>query len=270
MLIGLGSMGRKYLSKFKELNLKPTLCDLNPALREEFKEFEFYCFYDEIETAPEKVFVVVNPEHHPKIARHFLERESFVFLEKPPALKRGDFESLIRNFGTDRLAVSEIERYSAAVKGFKPQGVKKISIKRLNPRRGYINPFWDIGWHDFYLLLHLFGDFEIEKHRRLGKYRHLVSGIAGGSVPFEYELAWEHTGEVKRFWELETESGKVVLDFLNERRIVNGKTVSERTGGDKLLEMVSDVLEGSYDTTSTERALKILEKLEGLEGKGGI
>lgn len=270
VLIGLGNMGRKYLSKFTELGLKPTLCDLNERLRDEFKNYNFYCFYTDIGEIPEKVFAVVNPEHHPSIAEHFLSKGSYVFLEKPPALSSEEFKLLVEKFGTEKLGVSEIERYSYAVRGLKDLKPLRLTIRRLNPRKGYINPFWDIGWHDFYLLLYLFGDFEITEVEQLGKYHYRASGFLKNGVPFEYQLAWEYSGPVRRDWEIETPEGLLTLDFLNERRLLNGEVVSERNKGDKLLEMVQDVLNDSYDTASAERALKILEKLEEIKGKFGI
>jgi predicted dehydrogenase len=265
LLIGLGNMGRKYLSKFEELGLKPTLCDLNSALKEEFKNYNFYCYYDRIEETPQKVFVVVNPEHHPRIAEYFLSKGSSVFLEKPPALSSKEFQTLLERFGSKNLAVSEIERYSVAVRDLKNLNPERVSIKRLNPRKGYINPFWDIGWHDFYLLLYLFRDFKITEVEKLGKYHYLARGYLKNGAPLEYELAWEYGGAVRRDWSLQTPEGELVLDFLNERRLLNGRVVAERTEGDKLREMVEDFLKDNYNAASADRALKVLKKLEKLK-----
>ncbi|HIP86124.1 MAG TPA: gfo/Idh/MocA family oxidoreductase, partial [Aquifex sp.] len=49
VLVGLGNMGRKYLNKLLELNVKPTLCDLNFELKREFQNFPFYHSYRDIE-----------------------------------------------------------------------------------------------------------------------------------------------------------------------------------------------------------------------------
>lgn len=268
LLIGLGNMGKKYLNKFLEMGIKPTLCDVNENLKEEFKDFTFYCFYNEIENTPDKVFVAVNPQYHPEIARHFLERGSYVFLEKPPALSGGDLIPLVEKYGKHRIVVSEIERYSYAVRNFKPnpESVKEIKINRLNRGKGYINPVWDLAWHDLYLLLHLFGKMEIKDVLKRGKYFYTLKGLVNNSIPFELNAAWNHP-EVDRSWKIKTENGEIVLDFLNEKRIENGKVTSERKEKDKLLEMVDDVLRDNYDPLSVERSIKLLSELERIKEK---
>ncbi len=270
LLVGLGNMGKKYLSKLTALGLKPALCDRDESLREQLKGFPFYCLHTKVEKTPEITFIVVNPEYHTEIARYFLRKGSYVFLEKPPALSSKEFKTLLEEFGNEKLGVSEIERYSYAVRGLGKVKPLKLKIKRLNPRRGYINPLWDIGWHDFYLLLHLFGDFEIENLQRRGKFFYTLSGRLKDGTPFEYSLAWEHKGETERKWEIETPGGLLVLDFLNERRTLNGKVLAERKEGDKLSEMIRDVLAGRYDKNSALRALRVLEKLEGIKERFGI
>jgi len=98
LLIGLGNMGRKYLKKFEELGIKPSLCDINENLRGEFEDYPFFCSYKDLKDTPEKVFVAVNPQYHPEIAAHFLERGSYVFLEKPPALSVGELIPLVEKY----------------------------------------------------------------------------------------------------------------------------------------------------------------------------
>jgi len=263
LLIGLGNMGRKYLKKFQELGLKPALCDINSELRKEFEEYTFYCSFGDIETTPDTVFVMVNPKHHPSIAKHFLQRGSYVFLEKPPALSYGEFADLVGEFGKENLGVSEIERYSYALRGFdlKDLSVEKIEIFRLNRGKGYINPLWDLAWHDLYLLLYLFGNIKILSAEREGEYLYTLKGEVKGGIPFTLKVAWSYT-PVRREWILKTDKGEIVFDFLNERRIENGVITSERKGGDKLLEMVKDVLNRTYDGNSVERALTLLGELE--------
>ncbi len=269
VLVGLGNMGRKYLSKLLQLGIKPTLCDIDASLREEFESFEFYCFFEEIDpSGGEKVIVAVNPTHHPKIARHFLKEGAKVLLEKPPALLTEEFASLLSEYGTKNLLVSEIERYSHALRGFEPpKDIKKIEIKRLNRGRGYIDPIWDLAWHDLYILLTLFGEVAVEELKKISETHKTLVGKVDG-VPFTLEVAWNHP-TVERSWILETDEGKIVLDFLTERRFEYGKLTSERKGGDKLLEMVSDFLNCSYDRNSAGRALRILRILEKVEPKGG-
>ncbi len=269
VLVGLGNMGRKYLNKLLQLGIKPTLCDIDASLREEFESFEFYCFFEDIEpSGGEKVIVAVNPTHHPKIARHFLKKGAKVLLEKPPALSTEEFNHLLSEFGNKNLLVSEIERYSYALRNFDlPETVKRIEIKRINRGRGYINPIWDLAWHDLYILLTLFGEVDVEDLKEISETRKTLVGKADG-IPFTLEVAWNHP-TVDRSWTIHTDEGKIVLDFLTERRFEYGKLTSERKGGDKLLEMVSDFLSCSYERNSAVRALRILEMLEKVEPKGG-
>ena len=269
LLVGLGNMGRKYLSKFEQLGLKPSLCDINPELQREFRNYTFYCLYEEVEKNPDTVFVMVNPKHHPSIAKHFLQRGSYVFLEKPPALSYKEFADLVGEFGGKNLGVSEIERYSYAVRGLNPKDLKveKIEIFRLNRGRGYINPLWDLAWHDLYLLLYLFGEINVLSAEREGEYLYTLKGEVGKGIPFTLKVAWNYT-PVRREWILKTDKGEVVLDFLNERRVENGVVTSERKGNDKLLEMVGDVLNRTYDGNSVERALTLLRELEKIAPAG--
>ncbi len=271
LLIGLGNMGRKYLKKFEQLGLKPAVCDIDPSLKGEFKDYTFYRSFGEVEEVPQKVFVMVNPKDHPSIAEYFLRKGSYVFLEKPPALSYREFADLIGEFGDENLGVSEIERYSYALRGLslKDLSVEKIEIFRLNRGRGYINPLWDLAWHDLYLLLYLFGELLIHSAERKSESLYTLKGTVGEGIPFELSVAWNHS-PVRREWILRTSKGETILDFLNERRVENGAITSERREDDKLLEMVSDVLNGSYDRGSVDRALTLLRELERIapaEGK---
>ena len=263
VLVGLGNMGRKYLNKLLELNIKPTLCDLNLELQREFSDFPFYHSYRDIKGNPSTVFVAINPQFHPEVAQYFLSKGAFVLLEKPPALSYIDFARLVENFGNHLLGVSEIERYSFAVRNFKPDPhkVKSVVINRLNGGEGYINPVWDLAWHDLYLLLHLFGEFEIKTVERKGDFYYTIRGEILKSIPFELNVAWNYP-KVDRSWTISTSDGEIVLDFLNERRLENGKLVSFREEKDKLYEMVKDCLDKKYDTLSVQRALFILKELE--------
>jgi predicted dehydrogenase len=256
-------MGRKYLSKLLEIGIKPALCDIDERLRKEFSDFPYYCHYGEVEGDISTVFVAINPQFHPQVARYFLPKGAFVLLEKPPALGYAEFARLVEEFENPPLGVSEIERYSFAVKNFKPnpREVKKVVINRLNRGRGYINPVWDLAWHDLYLILYLFGDFEIKTVERKGEFYYTVKGEILKSIPFELNVAWNYP-EVNRSWRIETEGETIILDFLNERRLEGERVTSFRREGDKLGEMVRDCLRGDYDTSSVQRALFILKELE--------
>jgi len=262
LLIGLGNMGSKYLKKFLERGIEPAVCDLD--LSKAPAGLRFYRDFEKIDFVPDLVVAAVDPRNHPRIARRFLPEGSKVFLEKPPAPSSAEFRPLAERY-EGSLFVSEIERYSKALEGFKTKGVTSIEIRRLNPKRGYLDPLWDLGWHDFYLLLDLFKDLGIKRVSKSG-FHYRVEGFAGG-VPFTYEVAWD-AERPERVWRLETSKGEVVLDFLREERFENGKRVSFRSEGDKLGEMIDDLLKEAYDPASARRAVKVLEVLEGAVGKG--
>ncbi|NPB05165.1 MAG: Gfo/Idh/MocA family oxidoreductase [Aquificae bacterium] len=269
VLVGLGNMGRKYLKKFLELGRKPVLCDANAALRSLYPDFEFFTSFEEVgPSGEEKVVVAIRPEDHPAAARHFLRAGSTVLLEKPPAPSAAEFEKLLEEFGGEKLLVSEVERYSYAVRNFSPPpDLKRIEIRRLGSGRGYINPIWDLAWHDLYLLLLLFEEVKVSAVRKEGRDHYLLLGEADG-VPFSLEVAWEHPRPQRR-WLLETSSLPVELDFLSERRFEGGVKTSERREGDKLLEAVGDLLSDNYDADSALRALRILKLLEEVRKKEG-
>jgi hypothetical protein len=263
VLIGLGNMGKKYLRKFEELGLKPTLCDIDASLKEKFKEFPFYCFHGDIEGTPEKVFIMVDPVYHREIAEYFLSKGSYVFLEKPPALSFGEFYNLVEKYGKESLGVSEIERYSPVVKNFfLSPAVEHIEIKRLNKGKGYVNPLWDLGWHDLYLLLSSLpfpqkdGKLLLKEVEKLSSFYWKVFGEIHGEdfkIPFSLEVAWNYEGEPRRFWKILKNSGEVkIIDFLSSKV-------------DKLLIMVKEVLEGRYPSESVDRALMILKALEEID-----
>jgi predicted dehydrogenase len=263
LLVGVGNMGRKYLNKFLQLGITPLLLDTNENLKKEFSRYPFYTSPEQIEEIPKKVFIAINPQYHPEVADYFLSKGCYVFLEKPPALAASEFSTLLEKYGKSSLGVSEIERYSAALKGLKIEKPTKVIIKRLNRGRGYINPIWDLAWHDFYLLLYLFGNFSITKVEKKGNFHYSIEGLLNNyNTPFVLEIAWNYPYEVQRNWLIETPQGSIFLDFLNERRIENSKITAQRKDKDKLLEMVEDALNGTYDPNSSLRALKILQILE--------
>ena len=256
LLVGLGNMGMKYLAKLEELQEFPVLCDIDPYKNVE--RYPFYCHFGEIKESIRRVIVAVNPEHHVEIAESFLERNIPVLLEKPPAKESEEFRRIWKN---KNLEISEIELYSLPVKAF-PKGVRvrEIYIERLNRGRGYINPLWDLAWHDLYVLQYLFGDIELLEAKE-GEIWEL-EGRSGG-IPFRLRVAWEYKGEVSRRWEVKTEEGSILMDLFKEEIRYNGKSIRRREG-DKLMEMVSDFLKGRRREGSTERALRNLELLESL------
>ncbi len=251
-------MGMKYLAKLEELEEIPVLCDIDPY--KNINKYPFYSHFGDVKEEIKRVIIAVNPEHHVEIAQKFLEKGIPVLLEKPPAKSSREFARICNN---PKLEISEIELYSFPVKNFpKNVSVKEILIERLNKGKGYINPLWDLAWHDMYILQYLFGDIEL-LDVKTGEVWEL-EGKAGG-VPFRLRVAWEYKGDVIRRWRLRTaDAGEIILDFLKEELIYNGKTL-RKTHGDKLKEMVSDFLEGMKREGSTLRALKNLKLLESLK-----
>ncbi|RLJ70904.1 putative dehydrogenase [Hydrogenivirga caldilitoris] len=256
LLIGLGNMGMKYLAKLEELQELPVLCDVDPY--KNIERYPFYCHFGEVKEEIKRVIVAVNPEQHVAIAREFLSRDIPVLLEKPPARKSSEFREIAEN---KNLEISEIELYSYPVKNF-PRGVevREILVERLNKGRGYINPLWDLAWHDMYILQYLFGELKLEDFKE-GKVWELT-GTAGG-IPFRIRVAWEYEGNVVRRWVLKTSKGDILMDLLKEEIAYDGK-VLRKNQGDKLREMVEDFLKGMRREGSAERALKNLELLESL------
>ncbi len=254
-------MGTKYLRKLKELNLAPVLCDVDPEKAEVCGECPFYCHVGDVKEEVERVIIAVDPRDHVKLAREFLERGVPVLLEKPPALSSEEFLEIAEN---PLLEISEIELYSEAVKNyptdFEPQ---EILIERLNRGRGYINPLWDLAWHDLYVLQYLFGEVEVEDlTRKEGLWE--LKGRVRGQIPFTLRVAWEYPGEQRRVWRLRNAREELVMDFGREEILHRGRKRS-RLFGDKLREMVEDFLRGVRREGSRQRALRNLQILERLE-----
>ncbi len=254
LLVGLGNMGMKYLAKLEELQELPVICDIDPY--KNIGRHPFYCHFGEIRERVVRAIVAVNPENHVEIASSLLSEGIPVLLEKPPALSSAEFRAIADD---PNLEISEIELYSFPVRNF-PERVRVLEIhaERLNRGRGYLNPLWDLAWHDLYVLQYLFGDVELVDVRE-GEIWELT-GHAGG-IPFRVRVAWEYRGEVSRKWTLRTEEGEVVMDFLRDQLTYNGH-IRCRSGGDKLREMVSDFLAGSRRRGSAHRAMRNLELLE--------
>ncbi len=249
-------MGMKYLAKLEELEELPVLCDIDPY--KNVKKYPFYCHFGEVKEEVKRAIVVVDPQHHVEIAKEFLRRGVPVLLEKPPARRSDEFREIWED---PNLEISEIELYSFPVKNFpKDVEVEEILIERLNKGRGYINPFWDLAWHDLYILQYLLGDVEVRSTREGDVWE--MEGKAGG-VPFRLRVAWEHRGDVVRRWLLKTSRGDMVMDFLREEILFDGERKRKKEG-DKLREMVSDFLSGRRREGSTLRALRNLELLETL------
>ncbi len=260
LLVGLGNMGSKYLRKLKELSHLPVICDINPEKAKECEECPFYCHVGDVKENISRVIIAVNPEEHVRLAREFLNKGIPVLLEKPPALSSKEFEEIADN---PLLEISEIELYSEGIKNFPPDvKPKEILIERLNKGKGYINPLWDLAWHDLYILHYLFKDVRVEDFSKNGVVWEL-KGKVKEVIPFTIRVAWEYPGEQVRMWRILTEDGELRVDFQRER-LEYGSMKRERLFGDKLREMISDFLQGIRREGSKERALKNLRILESL------
>ena len=260
LLVGLGNMGSKYLRKLKELSHLPVVCDIDPEKANECEECPFYCHVGDIREEISRVIIAVKPEDHVKLAKEFLSKGIPVLLEKPPALSSEEFKEISEN---PLLEISEIELYSEGVKNF-PTNVnpKEILIERLNKGKGYINPLWDLAWHDLYILQYLFKDVKVEDFSKNGVVWEL-KGKVKNEIPFTLRVAWNYPEEQVRKWTIKTDQDDLIIDFQNET-LQYGSLRRERLFGDKLREMVSDFLEGIRREGSRERALRNLQILESI------
>ncbi|GAB6066400.1 Gfo/Idh/MocA family oxidoreductase [Aquifex pyrophilus] len=258
LLVGLGNMGLKYLRKLEELGLKPVLCDRDPGKANGKKDYPFYCHVGDVKEEVSHAIIAINPEEHVKVAKELLRKGVKVLLEKPPARTSEEFSEIYEN---PNLEISEIELYSEAVKNF-PHNVepKKILIERLNKGRGYINPLWDLAWHDLYILQYLFGKVEVEELKK-GKVWELSGRVR--NVSFRLRVAWEYPEQIRR-WVVKTDKGDLIMDFSKEE-LTFGSVRRSRLYGDKLREMVQDFVEGVRREGSRERAMENLKILESLK-----
>jgi UDP-N-acetylglucosamine 3-dehydrogenase len=252
LLIGLGNMGKKYLSKLEEMGKLPVLCDRDP--NKAVGSYPFYCHFEEVKEPVKAVIIAVDPAEHVRLAKFFLENGASVLLEKPPALSKREFMEI---YHYPTLYISEIESFSSCLDYF-PKDVEEVHIERLGRGRGYLSPLWDLAWHDLYLLQLFFKDLQITS-LKVGDVWHL-EGKADG-VPFSIKTAWEHPNPSRRWF---INRGSLILDFAKEEVWKEGKLI-HKENRDKLRLMVESFLSGNFDHRSKDRALKNLELLENLK-----
>lgn len=259
LLVGAGNMGSKYLNVLEKLGLKPAICDLDPNKRKE--GYEFYCEIGEINKPFDKAIIATNPAFHVKLSKKLKEAGMSILIEKPPALSYEDLNSL--SIYKD-IWVSEIERFSICIKEFpKHEDIDYIEIRRLNTRKGYINPFWDLAWHDMYNLLYLFKDVEIDDiNTDTWELKGYINSPKKEKIRFDIRVSWEND-LVSRYWKLKTKKGHYFLNFADEEVLYPDGSSFRRQDGDKLTEMISAFLNNDYDG-SFERALKILKIFENI------
>jgi len=261
-------MGSKYLKKFDLLGYDTVVVDVDgeklSKLPDSFKK------YTDLDDALERedithLFVATSPNLHVPIAKKGLERGINVMVEKPPSLNPEELEEAIDLAHSKGvvLAVSEIELRSSSVRNLKkPQKVKNLQAYRLNLGKGYINPFYDLAWHDLYIISYLLGGFTIKKVVDRGNLFDIEGETGEGS--FTLQVAWNHSF-LKREWLMETEEGQVVLDFVEDRIIYGDGTTVEKDGVDKL-ELMIKQFTASPSFESSYRALNILKEFEKFSG----
>ena len=254
LLVGVGNMGRKYLTKMAELGHTPILCDTDPDKR--VNGFSFYCHVEEVKEQVDAAIVAIEPSEHVKVSKPLLEMGLPVLLEKPPALSYREFQKIEPY---THLYISEIETFSSCLKYF-PEKVHTLSIERLGRSKGYVSPLWDLAWHDLYLLQLFFENIWITQVKTGELWE--INGEAD-RIPFSLKVAWEHPAPSRR-WVIN--EGELILDLAKEEVWVKGELLHSEPR-DKLKLMLKAFLEGEFDKESRERAkrnLLLLEEAESL------
>lgn len=263
-VVGVGNMGRHYANKFKLMNVDTTLVDIDQKKLEKFDDF--YKKYTDYETAlkiekPDYVFIATSPKLHIPLAKKALERDINVMVEKPPAINPDELEQAI-TLAEKRgvyLGVSEIELQSNSVRNFSKKGlVHEVEAYRLNLGRGYINPFYDLAWHDLYIFQYLFGNVKLKKVIDKGD----IFEVYGQTEKNEFflQVAWSYEN-LRREWILKTKEGNIIFDFVNDKIIYPDGIIKEKDNLDKLESMIKKFIENpSFE--SSYRALEILKEFD--------
>ena len=263
-VVGVGNMGKHYANKFKLMNMDTTLVDIDQKKLEKFDDF--YKKYTDYETAlkiekPDYVFIATSPKLHIPLAKKALERDINVMVEKPPAINPDELEQAI-TLAEKRgvyLGVSEIELQSNSVRNFSKKGlVHEVEAYRLNLGRGYINPFYDLAWHDLYIFQYLFGNVKLKKVIDKGD----IFEVYGQTEKNEFflQVAWSYEN-LRREWILKTKEGNIIFDFVNDKIIYPDGIIKEKDNLDKLESMIKKFIENpSFE--SSYRALEILKEFD--------
>ncbi|WP_457625505.1 Gfo/Idh/MocA family protein [Persephonella sp.] len=263
-IVGTGNMGSKYIKKFDSLGYDAVLIDIDPDRLKPYPDrFRKYTDIDEA-LKNEKIshlFIATDPRSHLPLAKKALEREINVMVEKPPSISPSELEEAI-NFAQKKgsvLSVSEIELRSSSIRNLKlKEKIEDVEAYRLNLGRGYINPFYDLAWHDLYIMSYLFGSFKIKKVLDKGD----IFDVFGETESNEFflQVAWSH-GYLRREWLLKGKEGKIILDFAQDRILYKDGTVREKDDVDKLELMIKQFIENpSFE--SSFRALNILKEFK--------
>ncbi|MBK3333169.1 Gfo/Idh/MocA family oxidoreductase [Persephonella atlantica] len=261
-IVGTGNMGSKYIKKFEVLGYDAVLIDLDASKLSQYPER--FNKYTQLDEALKKenithLFIATDPKSHIPLALKGLERGINVMVEKPPAINPSQLEKAIE-FAQKKntvLSVSEIELKSSIVRNLNINSdVEDVHAYRLNLGRGYINPFYDLAWHDLYIMNYLFGDFRIKKVVDKGD----IYDIYGETQNSEFflQVAWSHKF-LRREWEIITPQQSIKLNFAEDRIVYEDGTTVEKDGKDKLELMIKQFVENpSFE--SSYRALNILKE----------
>ncbi len=263
-IVGIGNMGRHYARKFKILGYEAVLIDLNEELLKKYDEY--YKKYTDVDEALKKedintLFIATAPTSHIPIAKKAIERNINVMVEKPPSIEPKELEEAIELAYRKNvvIGVSEIELRSNSVRNFSYKGnIYEVEAYRLNLGRGYINPFYDLAWHDLYIFQYLFGNVKIKKVVDKGD----IFDVYGETKENEFflQVAWSQKN-LRREWVLKSESGNIIFDFVNDKIIYPSGKVKEKDNIDKLEKMIKDFVENpSFE--SSHRALEILKEFD--------
>jgi predicted dehydrogenase len=265
-IVGIGNMGSKYVNKFKELNLDYVLIDSNPEQLSKFPDDvkKFQDIEKALSEDLDAVFVATSPQSHLPIARKFLDAGINVMVEKPPSLSRKELEETLELAYKKNvyLSVSEIELKSSPIRNLSlDKNVNFVEGYRLNLGKGYINPFFDLAWHDLYIFHYLFGNFKIKDV----KVEDNIAKVKAESenTEFDLQVAWLNPF-TRREWILKTSDGDLVLNFAEDKIIYPSGEVKEKDNKDKLKLMIEEFLnKPSYD--STLRSINILKEIEKIK-----
>lgn len=266
-IVGIGNMGSKYVNKFRELGLDYVLIDSDSVRFANFPEN--VPKYADLKSAINNedithLFVATSPQSHIPIATFAIENGINVMVEKPPALDTKSLSEAIELAHKKGVyfAVSEIELLSNSVRNLKRDSLwEKAEGYRLNLGKGYINPFYDLAWHDLYIFHYLFGSFEIKNIEIEGNFVSL--DVKNPKVDFHLEVAWLNPF-LKRQWHLYSKEGETVLNFVEDKIYYPDNSVKEKDNVDKLRMMIDNFIKNpSYD--SSYRALDILKEVEKIK-----
>lgn len=266
-IVGIGNMGSKYVNKFKELGLNYVLIDNDIGKFEKFPEN--VPKYTDLMKAIEKedishIFVATSPQSHIPIAKIAIESGIDVMVEKPPSLDLKNLEEVVDLAHKKGVyfAVSEIELLSNSIRNLKKdEGWEKVEGFRLNLGKGYINPFYDLAWHDLYIFNYLFGSFYIKEIYSQGNFISLSA--KNDKVDFSLQVAWLNPF-LKRQWHLYSKNGETLLNFVEDKIYYPDGSTKEKDSVDKLKMMIENFISNpSYE--SSYRALEILKEVEKIK-----